>query len=94
MTEYDWQARAEIAERAAQRWQTEVSRLRDAIRVELTHGGIVDRVAHETAILGALSEEGSDVRRSAERLDADKIAFRQRMRAALDNAATSDQGRS
>ena len=61
----------------------EVERLREAVRAELTHGGIRDRIAQETAVLGAESEKGSPVRRAAERLDRDRDEFYERMIEAL-----------
>lgn len=77
-----WPTRAELIELTAE-YEVEIEGLREAIRAELTHGGIRDRIAQETSILGALSEKGSDVYRSAERLDADRAAFTDRMTAAL-----------
>jgi hypothetical protein len=61
----------------------EVKRLRAALRAELTHGGIRDRIAQETACLGAESEKGSPVRRSAERLDLARDEFYARIAKAL-----------
>lgn len=68
----------------------EVERLREAVRAELTHGGIRDRIAQETAVLGAESEQGSPVRRAAERLDRDRDAFYERMTEALSSVPVED----
>ena len=69
----------------------EVERLREAIRAELTHGGIRDRIAQETAVLGAESEPGSPVRRAAERLDRDRDAFYERMAEALSSGPVEEE---
>jgi hypothetical protein len=61
----------------------EVALLRAAIRRELTHGGIRDRIAQATTVLGAESKKGSPVYRAAERLDRDRDDFYERMVAAL-----------
>ncbi len=61
----------------------EVERLRAAMLAELTHGGIRDRIAQATAVLGAESEKGSPVYRAAERLDRDRDEFYERIAKAL-----------
>ena len=69
----------------------EGERLREAIRAELAHGGIRDRIAQETAVLGAESEKGSPVRRAAERLDRDRDAFYERMTEALSSGPVEEE---
>lgn len=81
-------ARAALAALEAEGWvltdTREVERLREAIRAELTHGGIRDRIAQATTIIGASLLSSPDMARAAaERLDRDRDAFYERMAEAL-----------
>jgi hypothetical protein len=74
-----------VAMRAVASLDARYTRLADAVRAELTHGGIRDRIAQSTSILGGESKPGSPVYRAAQRLDRDRNEFYERMIAALDD---------
>lgn len=58
-------------------------KLREALRVELTHGGIADEVAQVATILGT---GHGDPREMGKRLDDARVAFRERAESALREA--------
>lgn len=74
------------------RYRTATERhLRHAVGAELTHGGIIDRIAHETSIIGAWARVSGDVhenmqniRESAGRLDTARNEYIERMTKALE----------
>src|SRR5690349_2514401 len=95
---YRADAEAALAALEAEGWgltdTREVERLREAIRAELTHGGIVDCIAHATTIIGASLNCNQDLARgAAERLDRDRDEFYRRMAEALSSVPVEEEER-
>lgn len=87
-TQTDWDECAAAWRLLAYQHKATADRLREAIHVEITHGGIIDRIAHAATILGCEPAE-SQARQVGTRLDNDRRAFIDRIEKAL---GTPDNG--